>query len=358
MAGPVMFRNGLADYLSLHTYTKAMRLPSLILLPAFATIGIQAQVLDASNVPVVGDEWTYVNCGTLSLDGTGTDQTWDASTATSNGPLQGVQCMDPENTTVGAEFPEAELALVYPGTTVYLRVEDDGMYVVGSYNGSFPITSFYTDPLKQFVFPAELGDSWTDAYEGGYTFDGDAFDQNGQITATLSGVGDLILPWGTVENVLRMDIAETYTEEGSGNTFVMERTITEFYRPGVRTYLARLYSTTTELNGTPGASGQGFLYVEEDVFAGMAGHTKQAIGMDVLPNPATTQATVLFVAKDPVQLTLVDASGRVVHQRNIPGPGGLCTETLDLENLNAGVYTVRVMDSKGGSGTSRLVVTE
>ncbi len=335
-----------------------MRGPALILLSAFAGIGIQAQILDMNNVPLVGDVWTYVSCGTLPLEGTGTDQVWDASSAISNGAPQGVECVDPENTTAGADFPDADLALLYEGSTIYMRVEEDGMYVIGSYIPSFPITSFYTDPLQQVVFPSSFGTTWTDDYAGSYTFDGDAVDQTGQFTATISGTGDLILPWGSVDDVLRMDITETYTEEGLGNTFVMQRTLSEFYRPGVRTYLARLYSTTTELNGVPGASGQGFIYVDENVFAGVAAHRKQAIGMTVSPNPASTHATVMFVATDPIQLSLIDASGRVVYEQSVNGPSGLCTATVDLEDLHPGIYTLRVLDRKGGSGTTRLVVTD
>ncbi|MBL7953127.1 MAG: T9SS type A sorting domain-containing protein [Flavobacteriales bacterium] len=333
-----------------------MKRPFILALIAIATTHAMAQTLDNSNVPIIGDEWLYVNCGPITLDGTGADQIWDAGDATSVGNVQGIQCLSPLNTTAGDYFPDAQFALGYAGTTTYLQADADGMYVIGIHVSSLPITSTYTDPLRQLAFPATLGDTWSDGYVGSYTYDDEVVDQNGEMTCTVSGIGDMILPWGTVENVLRLDITETYTEEGLGNTYVMERTLSEFYRPGLRTYLARLYSISTSLNGVPGGTSEGFLYVEEDAFTGLSDAHARSIGMEVFPNPAAEQATVILGSTGNLSLTLFDAAGKAVLRQAPTTAPGLIKATLDLQALPAGVYSLRAQSSNGDTGSTRLVV--
>lgn len=334
-----------------------MRRSILLVLSASSIIALQAQTLDVGNAPTIGSTWTYISCGPVTLDGTGVDQIWDASGATSTGADETLQCIAPENSSAGSDFPDADAALYYAQTVTYLQVEEDGMYVLGSYLPNFPITSIYTDPAKQFVFPADLGDSWTDDYAGSYTYNGDEVQQSGQMSSTVSGLGDLVLPWGTVENVLRMEVTDTYTEEGLGVTFIMNRTLTEFYRPGLGSYLARKYANTTELNGTPGTPANGFLYLSEDAFSGMADGEQQSIGMEVFPNPAADRATVVLAADNATTLTLFDAHGKMVMQQPPIAAHGLVTATLDLSGLAPGVYSVRAQSQNGDSGSTRLVVT-
>lgn len=321
------------------------------------TLTAYTQSLDVGNVPVIGDAWTYVSCGPVMLDGTGAEQTWDASGATSNAAIQGVQCVSPLNTTAGEFFTEADIALDYNGTTTYLQADADGMYLMGSYVAALDITSTYTDPLRQFVFPAPLDATWSDEYAGSYTYNSEIVDQNGEMSCTVSGVGDLILPWGTVENVLRLDISELYTEVGLGNTFVMDRTMSEFYRPGLRTYLARMYAVTNTLNGTTGNTSEGFLYVEEDALTGMTDAAQHAIGMEVFPNPASERCTVILAANGPVSLQVYDATGKLVLQQRPSASSGLIKATLDLQDLPTGVYSARVQSRNGDTGSTRLVVT-
>lgn len=328
-----------------------------LLLPlAFSPVLIQAQTLDASNAPTIGSSWTYISCGPITLTGTGPDQTWDASAVTSNAANETLQCIAPENSSAGDDFPDADVALFYAQTVTYFSVEEDGMYVLGSYLPNFPITSIYTDPLRQFMFPAELEDTWTDGFAGSYTYNDQVIEQNGEMTCTVSGLGDLILPWGTVENVLRLEVSDYYAEEGLSNTFVMNRTLTEFYRPGLGTYLARIYHATTELNGVGGVPSEGFLYLPEEAVVGMAEDHHQSIGMDVFPNPAADRATVVFAAKDATRLDLHDATGRLVLQQRPSISNGLITATLDLAGLPNGFYSVRVQNSEGDFGSASLVI--
>ena len=67
----------------------------------------------------------------------------------------------------------------------------------------------------------------------------------------------------------------------------------------------------------------------------------------VFPNPASGAATVVFAAAGTAELTLTDATGRVVRTESFSGANGLTP--LDLTGLPQGVYMLSLT-----SGTSRL----
>ncbi|GAA4013579.1 hypothetical protein GCM10022408_28380 [Hymenobacter fastidiosus] len=75
-----------------------------------------------------------------------------------------------------------------------------------------------------------------------------------------------------------------------------------------------------------------------------------ALTLSVYPNPAATRATV--ETAQPVRLTLLDLTGRLVHS----APGLARTHALDLRGLAAGVYVVRAETAAGQSGVQRLIV--
>ena len=81
--------------------------------------------------------------------------------------------------------------------------------------------------------------------------------------------------------------------------------------------------------------------------------------LQVMPNPATSQADVLFNLQHTgqVRLELLDPLGRtvqVVHDGNMAR--GAHRLLLPIAGLSSGVYLVRIQDGDGTSGTVRLVI--
>ena len=78
-----------------------------------------------------------------------------------------------------------------------------------------------------------------------------------------------------------------------------------------------------------------------------------ALGMEVRPNPATDVVTLTFgeAAPGPVQVLLFSADGRLVSQQNTENIQAGQMFTLDVQQLPAGMYVLRVESSKGSSVT-------
>lgn len=91
--------------------------------------------------------------------------------------------------------------------------------------------------------------------------------------------------------------------------------------------------------------------VDTDATVGTDDPKVNALGLRIQPNPASDalHLTIGEAAQGPVQITLTGADGRVVLQQNTNNLFAGQTIVLDVQQLPAGVYVVRVESGKGSS---------
>lgn len=324
------------------------------MLLAFTT-AVAQPTLDQSCAPAVGSSYTFEVCDLINLSGLGAGQVWDASGVTVNGS-EVADFIAVGSSTVAASFPSADVIQTSSGIETFIDVASDGLYVIGSYNPNLPITSVYTNVYQFLQFPCTLGTTWTDTYGGSYTYNGITYVQTGSGTYEASGYGTLQLPWGTLDNVLRIDGSETYTESGNGNSYMYNSTFSYYYKPGIGNYVARNIDASAELNGVPQGTQQLFLFLDQNSI-GINERSAMTIGLEAFPNPAQDQLTLLFTAEGSLSLDVMDAEGRVVLRRSLERAGaGLFREQLDVSGLSAGLYTALVSGTDGQLGMTRFLV--
>lgn len=328
---------------------------SLSILFATVSLTLAAQpLIDASSAPAPGMVFDYDIATLLNLQGTGPGQAWNASTAQVNASAQ-VLFIAPAS--ASASIPNADVVQAEGGSETYYEVGADGLYVVGSYLQSLPITSVYTDPERVMAYPCTLGTAWSDAYAGSYTYQGNTYQQAGTDQFEATGYGTLQLPWGTVDNVLRIDGTGTYTEDGNGNTYVYEADFTVFHKPGVGNFVARAVDGSATLNGAPAGVQQSFVFLQASSI-GMDEAAMRGFGVEVFPNPANDAASVVFGAEGDLRLALFDGAGRQVLVQDLGHRApGVHRAEIALGELPAGLYTLRVSRADGTCGTARVLVT-
>jgi hypothetical protein len=311
--------------------------------------------IDQTCAPTVGSSYAFVVADALTLPGIGAGQTWNASGAMITGS-DNVDFIGLGNSSAGASYPAADVVLTAAGNETYIDVASDGLYILGSYNSSLPITSIYTNVYQYLQFPCTLGTAWTDTYAGSYTYNSITYAQSGTGSYEATGYGSLVLPWGTVDNVLRIDGTENYQESGNGNSYDYNATFSYFYKPGIGYFVAKGIDASAELNGAPAGTQQNFLYLEAGSI-GMAEHAAATIGVELFPNPAQDQATLVYTAEGSVSLEVLDAAGRTVAHRAIARSGaGLFREMLDVSALTNGLYTAIITSADGQRGVARFLV--
>ena len=286
----------------------------------------------------------------MILPSGGIDQTWDfsGSTGTIGNTLTTI------NASAGANasfFPNAAVALTTTGYEEYIGITAAGLEHMGQHAGTENIV--YTDPELYLPIPCAYGQAWIDDFAG--EWGGGATTFTGTTTATASGYGTLVLPSISVSNVLRVDLTWTRIES---NGFTGVRTMNVFYRPGTGYLLAsnEKFELFLTASNTLLTTNEEFTYLDPATI-GITETPLEAIGLTLVPVPATGNVTIVFGTSGATQVDVIDTEGRLVVSKAMGTfTPGIHRYILDLHGVPAGFYTVHVTNAKGEQGTQRLVI--
>jgi hypothetical protein len=323
-------------------------------LGAMATTMAQT-LTDQSNSIQVGDVFTVHVAPYLSPGSGGADVTWDFS-GLAQGTILTYSHVDPAVTGYAASFPASNVAQqLSSGEILFVQTDGSGMQQWGEVINSE--VHVYTDAERIMSYPCSYGTAWADEFTGTYTVSGMQWVRTGAISATVDGYGSLVMPYGTLDNVLRIHAVQTIQDEFDGGSQQTLFNIDYFYRVGVRFPVVTVIDglVTTDLGSFPV---QSLSWIDEGT-VGMADALQQSIGVQLFPNPAHAQVNVVFTSDGSTATTMqvIDASGRTVYQRGLgQRMAGIQLETIDVGAFAPGVYSLCITDGKGGRGVQRLVV--
>lgn len=327
-------------------------LPLTLCLPAFA----QPTLDFPGNAPTPGTSFQtrygeFVDAGTA-----GANQNWNfGNLVADSSAIVFVEL--PSATPQGGEFPNATAAVVNPDGTQYFQASSGLLELVGpSLLGQ---TAPLSNPASYLPFPCTFQTSWEDDFDGSIDLMGFPLSVSGNVIGIADGYGTLVLPEGTVNDVLRVRRITTtiidITGFGSGE---LEENAFAFYRVGLGLPILEIASTAGELPLLGPLEFQSLKWVDvttvgiEDLFS-------SNIGVEVFPNPATNNVQVNFglAGGRTVAIELFDINGRQVRSVAMnTGNSGVHTGMVDVSELSSGVYMLRITDNTGRVGTSRVQV--
>ncbi|MCB9163929.1 MAG: T9SS type A sorting domain-containing protein [Flavobacteriales bacterium] len=276
--------------------------------------------------------------------------TWDYSGYTSTSTIESAWVAP----AAGAPFGTTVSEYLAPGVYGHYKATANSFEQIGQSAASSSLGC--SNGILLFTYPFTFDDVVNDTYAcTGSTF-GESFTRTGTVDIEGASWGTLILPHGTFTNVLLIDIEQHHEDVLASDPEwpTNYNAFTQFFvKPGLRHPLLANY----EVYQVPG---QLFTYSRmlDASEVGVAEALNNAIGIDLLPNPARDQVDVVFGSgADRITLEVIDATGKVVlvEQHNAQGPG-IQRQQLDLSSLQAGVYSVRVINATGAMGIKRLVV--
>jgi hypothetical protein len=369
------------------------RLFVLSLLTVLLPASVFAQVeLPASVLLEVGDTFrlTYDrNTRTFDPGTSGPGQLWDFRNLENNGPER-VTITAPANTAYASNYPAADRAYTFNQITEYLELAGNTLQEHGFagrlnfQNNSIERPIVYSAPLPTFNLPAQVGAqaSGTAATVNGFRTNElnlgvsipsafvDSIRLNRVITreVEVDASGTLYLPTDTLQNVLRVVTREFYLDSTFARftLFNPPRWVNDLsqFAPGTPTVfndtLTRYTWWSADLgipllsvwvNNAGEVDYRGIQYYTSRLFTNRAAQAA-ALPMALYPNPTT--GTVFLQLPDALtnaQVELRDLAGRVLLQAPLVGP----SHTLQLADLPAGVYTLRVAGAQGVA-TQRIVL--
>jgi Secretion system C-terminal sorting domain len=293
-------------------------------------IGSSQAILQNSNVGFsVGDSFTLhtVYAG-LTPGNSGENITWDFSNL-APGTSATTTVIAPEDAPMGGSFPNSNGATDAGGGVYGFFSVTPASYSFCGINTGFSV-AYYDDPQDFLQFPFTYGDSYADPYHSNFT-SGVDFERTGTMTVEADAWGTLILPWGTVQNAIRIHATEVAIDESE---FLDINYFTEYYTwyaPGFHGSVLS-YSAQSSDGGDPSEM---YIYSAEVQIGVAEAETKPSLG--IYPNPASEMVN-FKVDGDVKFLEITDTQGRLVEQISIVASAF----TADLSHLHAGVYLVAI----------------
>lgn len=287
---------------------------------------------------------------------TGANQTWNFSSLGSTGQAN-LSYVTPASTGQAASYPGSTAALdAGAGNFVFYAGTPTGWELRGIYSSALGNAIVYSDPERQIPYPFSYNTAWSDDFSANFSSFGTPVARSGSITGLADGFGTLVMPYGTVTNVLRVTVVEDYTDvlTGLGN-IEYDFTSVNWFKPGTRAPLLTFNEENTNTLGEVATETRGTWLAGSAV--GIEDLLRNAIGVELFPNPATDAVTVTYSTEGgSLQLELFDTTGRLVRSEGITSAMGIGQHVLDVSGLPAGLYQVRITATNGQSGVQRLLV--
>ncbi|HNK43055.1 MAG TPA: hypothetical protein PL002_17835, partial [Flavobacteriales bacterium] len=276
-----------------------------------ATLCGQVTLSSGTADPSAGDALTLSTCSWVDPGPAGTNITWAQpdlevlSTNVSN-------YVSVASTGLAGTYPNATVAYDGGGGTyLFYReaatgYEQDG-FVLNMYSATC------LDRLLLLPYPLSYGNTWSDNATCTVTDGSTSWARTMSVTGTADGWGSIILPAGTVTNVLRVHWVENMVDNQYDPPSTTVFDYYSWYRPETPGPVFSTSNIDVTIFGFSTSDSSSTLL---DLSAiGMQEVLDHAIGVRVMPNPVSDRAEVVFGlgAGERATIELLDVSGRVVR---------------------------------------------
>ena len=325
-------------------------------IPAFGQITLNK----ADLIPNIGDTVRMHSADYMQPGAGGANVTWDFSTLNSTGS----SILKYETNTIWNDSFNSAPTFIANQESLYFEfygADDDSLYVKGAVidYDTDTVVQVYDDPILQMVFPCTYNTAFTDDYYVEYNFLGTDVITTGTVTGTVDGYGTLKLPWGDVENVIRIKFFDDRVDSfdmgfGQEAQHIITTRYT-WYAEGVAGPVLNLVSTSSTQ-----ATQQSAAYIDgNSVKVSINTITAEEINLSIYPNPIsnTEVLTIDFDNGKNVdfeEVIITDITGKVVQQKEIDD-NSFTSVKLDIYSLKKGLYFV-TLKSGNVSVTKKLTV--
>lgn len=265
------------------------------------------------------------------------------------GAPSGSEVVDPDATPYGSSYPQANIASRgITDTTVfnYGLLNASGLYSYGRYGPMEHV--ILNNPELQFRLPMSLGDTWTDQWSGAGNNGGQNFSRSGTTTGTYNGYGNVTTPFGSFQNVARIQVDQNYYDIQTGIEVNFQTTNVYYYISG---FNRPIFSTSRGFVDLGLGAGLeeiiSFATFADPSAVGIDEYGAQPFPVSIHPNPAEDLFHVEWTGRSEAQyaVDLLDATGRLVTPARSNAITDLSRSTMDVSDLPGGVYLLRLSDA-------------
>jgi hypothetical protein len=316
----------------------------------------KSQTLNTDHFPAPGDVYEYFNTDTLGIlaGPAGTAQVWNFEDLNVDTVLQIDSYLAPIVTTPPITGTTTVIGTDTTGYSFFKNTSTE--YSMLGFSDSANVTVVaYSNPMTLLTFPFSFGNTYTDNFAFTTTFQGNNVTASGSITTTADGSGNLLLPQGAFNNVLRIKYNIVTNLTVLIFNVTQTQTIYEWYDGTYKFPLLHIDNTNTTdpFGGAP--TDVKSVWVKATGPAGIS-PISTATDFSLAPNPAQDQVNVKINSNGAFQTKIVitNAVGQLVYENNNVD-AKLSNLNISTSDLEKGVYFVSVIQNNQ-TFTKKLVV--
>lgn len=236
-------------------------------------------------------------------------------------------------------FTSSNYALTNPDFGEYYNHNDQKTEKVGMLLQSILID--FEDPQTVLEYPLSYGDTFTDTFSGSYIYQGIQITGSGEMTVTADAYGDLTLPYGTVENVMRIKYVATETESYEMNGMPNEDQFTRTSYVWYAESSSILPLFTISFLESDATNQTTVYYLGQTM--GLNEELAIQTDFNIYPNPAHESTNIEFTLdqSEEIEITLYSLLGakiKTITKDNF-GPGTHKTN-IPLDKIKPGTYFI------------------
>jgi len=332
---------------------------SLLISLSFFTLSLFSQPIITSYVnPTIGttDLANSYDASLYTEGPSGANVTWDFSSISSIGSAS-VDWKDPSSNTNSGQFSGTNIIGDQPGGIFFAKSNGSEWTMVGSILSGIVIDNYSADPRELLKFPLTYQTVYNETFDGTQDNGTLSYDRGGTIKIEGDGYGTLILPYGTITNVLRVKVTTIYSDIYLGTTIADYEDVSYQWYHGANKYflLSWGYLDASVGGGSPIRSYIGNFLDQTSV--GIEDNSFKHFAFSMAPNPARNQIEIKFDSdsRENMSLEIFDMTGRNVMTKTIAENVGEVNEIIDVGNLKRGLYSV-ILKYNDGILSQKLII--
>ncbi len=330
----------------------------IYLLIAFISLATfsKSQTLNTNHFPSPGDVYNYFYADTLGIlpGAAGAAQEWNfedlnvdtiLQTDTYTGPVVVNPPIADQTVTLGDSLQ---------GFNFYKNTAADYTMLGFSDSANVNVVA-YSNAMTLLTFPFSFGNTSSDNFAFTTTYQGNNVNVTGTINTSADGSGNLLLPQGAFNNLIRLKYTIVANITVLVFNIVQTQNIYEWY-DGINKFPLlhiETINTTDPFGGAP--TNDKIVYLAATGPAGIK-TTQNKIDFNLAPNPAQENVNIKFNNEviGQTKIVITNTLGQLVFENNNVD-SKLSNLNINTSNLNKGVYFVSVIQNNK-TITKKLVV--
>lgn len=324
----------------------------------FQSMNAQITLTASNNNPSVGNSFTqnFYDANTTNPGISGANVTWNFSSLTPQSTSAGTM-VAPSTLSDGSNHPASNIATedASSGNQTFMFVDGDELSMTGGYSpGAF--RDVYTNIRELVKFPITFGNSFNETFSGtsNNIAANQTFDRSGTIAITADGYGDLVLPYGTITNVLRVKTVTLYSDAQGGVPFINYQDTSYYWYNTSTNYIIMSWTVLNTVNFSSIKVG---MYLDQSsVVTSLGDDFIPNKPITIYPNPVVNNQTNILLDKlyENAQLQVIDVTGKIVKTDKIEATSK--NLMLKLDGLNKGIYFIQILKDNTLVSSEKLIL--